>query len=200
MADVSAPFGLRSVGKLDQGEIEPIRQYPIASGYNTAIAAGDVVQLVNDGGNIVIQKQSATGDTATAIDMVGVFVGCEYTDPNLNYTLHSSQWPAGTVTADAVAYVVDDPDVLFEIQADGAPASTNAVFGQNAPMVQTAPNTTLGVSRVALDVSGVGTDAELPLRIIDYRGGSRGDEAGSLFPVLLCKFNYHQHSSTTGSS
>jgi hypothetical protein len=51
-----------------------------------------------------------------------------------------------------------------------------------------------------LDISEISTDAENPLRIIDYLGGDQGDEKGTSFPILVCKFNYHQHSSTTGSA
>lgn len=201
MTNSATPFGLLPVGKLDQGSLEPMRQYPIASAYGTDIAAGDVVQLVTNTNVVTIEKQAGTGDTTTAIDIVGVFMGCTYTDPVLGYVVHSPLWPSGTVASDAMAYVVDDPDVLFEIQADGAPANdTFEVFGKNAALVQTAPNTSLKKSRVSLDVSTLGTDPELPVRIIDYKGGARGDEAGTTYPILLCKFNYHQHSSTTGSS
>ena len=38
-------------------------------------------------------------------------------------------WPTGTVAADAQAYIVDDPDVVFMAQADGA--VTQADLGQN---------------------------------------------------------------------
>ena len=98
-----------------------------------------------------------------------------------------------------MAYVVDDPNVLFEIQADGAPTSADDVYGKNTLLVQTAPNTSLKVSRVALDASELSTDAQNPIRVIDYKGGHEGDEKGSSFPVFVCKFNYHQHSSATGS-
>lgn len=196
----ATPFGLRPVGQLDSGSLEPLRQYPIASGYGTAIATGDIVQLVENTNVVTIEKQAGTGDTTTAIDIVGIFMGCTYTDPNLGYVVHSQLWPASTVASDAMAYVVDDPDVLFEIQADGAPANTSAVIGKNFALVQTAPNTSIKASRVALDISTISTDPQLPIRCIDYKGGSFGDEKGTAYPIMVCKFNYHQHTSTTGSS
>jgi len=201
MSDTAAPFGLRPVGKLDQGSLEPFRQYPIASGYATNIAIGDIVQLVDNTNVVTIEKQAGTGDATTEIDIVGIFMGCEYTDPNTGQLTHSTMWPSGTAASDAVAYVCDDPNVLFEIQADGAPANdVREVFGKNAALVQTAPNTTFKVSRVAFDISTLSTDPQLPIRVIDYRGGDKGDEKGTSYPILVCKFNYHQHSSTTGSS
>lgn len=200
MSSTAAPFGLRPIGRLDNGSIEVFRQYPIASAYNTNIAMGDVVQLVDGGSATTIEKQASTGDTSTDIDMVGVFVGCKYTDPSTGQITFSQLWPANTNASDAMAYVVDDPQVLFAIQADGAPSNTGDIYGKNTSFVQNAVSTTLKASRVALDISELGTDANLPIRIIDYLGGDQGDEKGTAFPILVCKFNYHQHSSTTGSS
>ena len=200
MSSTAAPFGLRPIGRLDNGSQEVFRQYPIASAYGTNICTGDIVQLVDGGTATTIQKQSATGDDSTAIDIVGIFMGCKYTDPNTNQLTFSQKWPASTVASDAMAYVVDDPNVLFAIQADGAPANPGDVYGKNCLLVQTAPNTTLNISRVALDISELDTNANNPIRVIDYLGGDQGDEKGTSYPILVCKFNYHQHTSTTGSS
>jgi hypothetical protein len=200
MSSIAAPFGLRPIGRLDNGSLEVFRQYPIASAYNTNIAAGDIVQLVDGGTATTIEKQSATGDDTTAIDMVGIFMGCSYTDPNSGQIVFSQLWPANTVASDAMAFVVDDPSVLFAIQADGAPANPSDIYGKNCLLVQTAPNTTFKVSRVALDISELDTDPQNPIRVIDYLGGAQGDENGTAFPILVCKFNYHQHTSTTGSA
>lgn len=200
MSATAAPFGLRPIGRLDNGSLEVFRQYPIASGYATNIATGDIVQLVDGGTATTIEKQSGTGDDSTEIDMVGIFLGCKYTDPNTGQVTFSQLWPANTVASDAMAYVVDDPSVLFAIQADAAPANVGDIYGKNTLLVQTAPNTTLKVSRVALDISEISTDAQNPIRIIDYLGGDQGDEKGTDYPILVCKFNYHQHTSTTGSA
>lgn len=200
MSSVAAPFGLRPIGRLDSGSLEVFRQYPIASAYGTAIAMGDIVQLVDGGTATTIEKQSGTGDDTTEIDMVGIFMGCSYTDPNSGQKVFSQLWPASTVASDAMAFVVDDPNVLFAIQADGAPANTGDIYGKNCLLVQTAPNTSLKISRVALDISELDTDPQNPIRVIDYLGGDAGDEKGSSYPILVCKFNYHQHTSTTGSA
>ena len=119
------------------------------------------------------------------------FMGCSFTDPNTNQKTFSQLWPAGTVASDAMAYVVDDPNVLFAIQADGAPTNTGDIYGKNTLLVQTAPNTTLKISRVALDISELSTDAQNPVRVIDYLGGNEGDEKGTSFPIIVAKFNYH---------
>jgi hypothetical protein len=193
MSLTATPMGLRPIGRTGAGGQEVFTQYPIASAYNTNIAIGDVVNLVDNGTTTTIAKQSGTGDTTTNIDMVGIFMGCSYTDPTLGYTLFSTMWPANTVASNAMAFVVDNPDVEFVIQGNAAASNPGDVYGKNAALVQTAPNTTFKVSRVTLNLSTLGTDANLPIRILDYLGGARGDEAGTAFPLLRCRFNYHQH-------
>ena len=198
MSSVAAPFGLRPIGRLDSGSLEVFRQYPIASGYGTAIATGDIVHLVDGGTATTIEKQSAVG--TSAMDIVGVFLGCSYTDPNTNQKTFSQLFPASTAADDIMAYVVDDPNVLFTIQADGAPTNTGDIYGKNCTLVQTAPNTSLKISRVALDISELATTATDPIKVIDYLGGDQGDEKGSSFPILVCKFNYHQLTTAAGAA
>lgn len=200
MGSINAPFGLRVTGRHDNGSLEVFRQYPIASGYNTNIAAGDVVQWVDGGTSTTIEKQTATGDTSADIDMLGVFVGCSYTDPSTGQLWFSNMWPAGTAASDAMAFVVDDPQALYVVQASTSITNANDIYGKNAAFVQTAPNTTFKISRVSLDVSTLGTDANLPLRVVDYLGGARGNEPGTSYPLLVVKLNYTQMTSTTGAS
>lgn len=196
MSATSAPFGLRPIGRLDNGSLEVFRQYPIASGFATNIVMGDVVELTDNGATTTITKQTATGD-GSVIDIVGIFVGCKFTDPNTRQLIFSQLWPAGTVASDAMAYVVDDPQVLFAIQGNAAPSDVGDVYGKNAPLVQTAPNTDLKISRVSVDITNISASTTNdPLRIIDYLGGNEGDEVGTAFPIFVCKFNYHQHTQT----
>ena len=198
MGSVNAPFGLRVTGRLDAGSLEVFRQYPIASGYAANIAAGDIVMLTDNGTSTTITKQTATGDTSADIAMLGVFVGCSYTDPSTNQLTFSNMWPTGTVASDALAFVVDDPQALYVVMADEAITNTLDIYGKNAAIVQGAVNTTFKASRVALDASTLGTDANLPLRIIDYVGGPRGNEVGTTYPLLVVKLNYTQLTAAVG--
>jgi hypothetical protein len=86
-----------------------------------------------------------------------------------------------------MAYVCDDPNILFEIQADGSVNDDD--LAANAALVQGALNATLGISRVSLDISTAATTASLPIRIVDWKGGYDGDEKGTAYPIMLCKFN-----------
>ena len=93
MSTSAAPFGLRPIGRLDSGSLEVMRQYPIASGYGTAIAAGDVVKFADGGSATTIEKESGTGDTSTELNIAGIFMGVSYTDPNTSqkYSAHYIQ-------------------------------------------------------------------------------------------------------------
>ena len=194
MATTAAPYGFRPVGLLGGGTwSDAIRHIKIANDYGTAIFYGDVVKIVNTG---TIEKDTGT----TTMTPCGIFVGCKYTDPNTNQLTFNQTYPASTAADDIMAYVVDDPNVLFTIQADAAFTNTRDIYGKNTLLVQGSANTTLGISRVALDASEISTDAQNPIRIIDYLGGDQGDEKGSSFPILVCKFNYHQHALATGSA
>jgi hypothetical protein len=109
MANVNGPFGLRPVRKLGGGEITQ-NEYSIATAYATAIYTGDVVEMSGTGRDI-------TQAAATNVDNIGVFRGCSYVDANGRWTF-SPYWPGvsdGKTTI--VAYVIDDPDVVFECQA-----------------------------------------------------------------------------------
>ena len=199
MSSVAAPFGLNPIGRFDAGSLEVFRQYPIKSGESTAIVKGDIVQLVNASNATTIAKMTGTMD-GSATDLCGIFMGCRFTDPNTNQLTFSQHFPASTAADDIMAYVVDDPNVLFTIQADGSFANTRNVYGKNCTLITTAGNTTLGISRTALDASEIATTSTDPIKIIDYLGGDQGDEIGTSFPIMVCKFNYHQLSAAAGAA
>ena len=164
MPSTSTPYGLVPVKKLGMNRDNGgFTHYKIASAYNTNLFKGDTVLLIAASGTV--QKDSGT-TTATPI---GVFMGCEYTDPNLNYKVRRDYWPASTVATDAVAFVSDDPFQVYKIQGDGA----GTIYGQesigtNAALVQGSGSTATGISGASLDSSSVATTAALPLKIVNY--------------------------------
>tara|TARA_Y100000004_G_C8800964_1_gene363397 strand:+ start:19 stop:594 length:576 start_codon:yes stop_codon:yes gene_type:complete len=190
MASTAAAFGLKPVNLIGgQPFAGSTRQIKIASGYGTNIFNGDVVKLVAAG---TVEKDTGT-TTATP---VGVFVGCTFTDPNSEQLTFKNYWPASTVASDAFAYVVDDPDCLFHIQADGAVAQT--ALGANFAIVQGSGSTSTGVSGVSLDASTVATTNTLPLRLIDFWNGPESS-IGDAYTDCIVKWNAgHQYANTTG--
>lgn len=191
MSSVATPYGAEPVGTLSaSGSFSgKVRHIPIASGYATAIFYGDFVRLVAAG---VVEKDTGT-TTATP---VGVFMGCFYTDPTTKQPTYSQYWPASTVASDAVAYVLDDPNVLMKMQASGSIAQT--ALGANVEIVQTAGSTAVGRSKNAVNAASVGTANTLPLRIVDFVDGP-DSQVGDAFTDVIVKFNAgHQYNNTTG--
>jgi|TARA_R100000656_G_scaffold2717_4_gene4417 hypothetical protein len=166
MATTATPTGAEPTDTLSaSGSFTgKVRHIKIASAYDTAIFYGDFVQIVSSG---TVEKAAVT--TSVAAGIVGIFVGCTYTDPNSSQMTFSQQWIASTVASDAYAYVVDDPKLLFRMQADEAIAQTG--LGNNVSAVSTAGSTSIGRSKNALDGSSVATTNSLPLRIVDFVDG-----------------------------
>ena len=182
MSSTSAPFGLRPVGTTGGEYTGGFRQYPILSSYSTRICYGDVVKLNDDGSTVTIQKDTGTS-SATPI---GIFLGCRFIDVSTSQLTFSQQW-SGAAHTEGMAYVADDPNILFAVQADGTVNDDD--IGANVELEQTASSSTFGMSRVSIDISTTAVTAALPVRIVDWLGGYDGDERGTSFPIMLCKFN-----------
>jgi hypothetical protein len=165
-----------------------MRHIPIATTYGTAIFYGDFVKLVNTG---TVEKDTGTN----AMTPVGVFMGCAYTDPGTNQMTMSQQWPAGNAATDAVAYVADDPNLLFKMQADGAVTQTD--LGNNAEVIQTAGSTAIGRSKNAVNATTATTNT-FPLRIIDFVDGPDSAVGDAYTDLVLTYAAGHQYGNVTG--
>lgn len=166
MATSATPSGAEPVDTLSaSGSFTgKVRHIKIANAYNTAIFYGDFVKLVSSG---TVEKAAVT--TSVVAGTVGIFVGCSYTDPTTSQPTYSQFFPASTAADDIMAYVVDDPKLLFRMQADEAIAQTG--LGNNVSAVNTAGSTSIGRSRNALDGGSIATTNTLPLRVVDFVDG-----------------------------
>jgi hypothetical protein len=189
MSSVAAPYGFKPVGLLSNRVYgNSLRTIAITSGYATAIGYGDAVKMANTG--------TVAKDTGTiTMTPVGIFVGCYYTDPTSKQPSYHQSWPASTVASDAVAYVVDDPDIVFQAQADGS--LTQSAVGQNIGVIQTADNS-YGSSQIALASATLGTTSTLPIRIIDYVNGPTS-ALGDAYTDVICIWNWGIHAYRTAT-
>ena len=146
MSSVAGPFGLRAVLKAGGTPASLSVQGVIASGQTPAIGEGDPVKLAS---GIIVRANGLIGTDTVGI--LGVFMGCEFTDAN-GRRQESNQWPSGTVATNIVCYYTDDPFITYEIQANGP--VTQAMVGGECDMTTTTLNTTTGLSNVALDTVG----------------------------------------------
>ena len=197
MAITAAPYGLKAVNLVGgQPYAGSTRLVKIASGYAANIFNGSVVSVVA-AGTVEIVDEVGTNASAFPAGTVGVFVGCSYTDPNTKQKLFSQYWPTGTVAADAVAYVVDDSDVVFQIQADDTCAQ--ATLGSNIGVVNpTAGSTTTGNSTMAADVGTIDVTDTIAFKIVDFVV-STTSSVGDAKTDLLVKFNPKSHAYTNGT-
>ena len=141
MANQDAAFGFRPVRHLSGGELRT-NEYKIANNSGTVIYQGQVVKAV-----------AAAGIAAAAAGNVvlGIFGGCFFTDPTTSKPTFSNYYPASTAAADIVAFVYDDPRIVFEAQHDGT--GTAAMNFSGFDLVGTGGSTTTGRSSSELDTS-----------------------------------------------
>jgi hypothetical protein len=208
---VAGPYGLKPINLIG-GQVfaGATRQLPITTAsvnYNTAIFNGDIVTLVAGG---TIAKSAIADESSPVAGLVGVFLGCTYTNPVTKQLTFSQYWPgfASGVT-DAKAYVVDDPDSLFKavLVAGDTEDSTNAltpaflgqtVVGSNVTCVQNTGSTTTGNSRIGVYTPGGQGTASTVFRVVDVVPDTAN--ASGNFCELIVKFNfgYHSYYNATG--
>ncbi|NND23615.1 MAG: hypothetical protein HKN86_02875 [Acidimicrobiia bacterium] len=190
MANVSEKFGLRPYRKLDGTPLVGAQnRYTIASNYGTAIYQGDLVQPVT-GGNIEVHA----ANTSEAV--VGVFNGCFYTDPTTQKPTYSNYYPGSIVASDITAFVVDDPDAVFLVDADATFA--RADLFQNYSVTNTTGVTQTGISKAQLDVSVSGTATTFAIQAIDISQDPDNSDTGSANANILVRINNHFYRSGTG--
>jgi hypothetical protein len=189
MATTAAPYGLKPVKRADgMAYAGATSQYLIdPAGEATNLFNGQVVHIGADGYIALSTATGADGTTnalptgTTLTGSLGVFVGCEY-ENDLGQTVYSQYYPSGATNAKAL--VVDDPNVLFQVQADGAmdqsDIGANTFFA--AAQSTSTGNTATGNSTSAVDATTKTTTAA-------FRIVAAVSPIGDAFPDLLVKLN-----------
>ena len=190
MANVSEKFGLRPYRKLDGTPLVGAQnRYTIASGHTTAIYQGDMV-IPLASGNI----DRHTAGNATAI--LGVFNGCFYTDPTTQKPTYRNYYPGSIAASDITAFVVDDPDAVFLVDADAA--FTRAGLFANYSVTNTTGVTQTGLSKVQLDVSTANTPSTFAVQAIDISQDPDNSDTSTSNANILARINNHFFRSGTG--
>src|ERR1035437_42097 len=116
-----------------------LTQYNIASGYGTALAAGDPVKLV--AGSVVQATNGA--------ECLGVFHSCTYVDAQ-NRLQYQKYWPAGQLSPQMqpVCLIMDAPHALYKVKADGSIAGV--LVGDIYPVTISAPDANIGHSTMVV--------------------------------------------------
>lgn len=203
---VDKPYGLKPINLIG-GQVfaGATRSLPITTSsvnYNTALFNGDVVMIGSSG---TIIKGTLDTDTSAVAGIIGVFVGCSYTNPATKQKVFQQYWPgyASGVT-DAVAIVVDDPDTLFKVVSVGSTADgtglvvapvQQTVLGNNVQLVLNTGDTTTGDSRVGVYWDSGNPTQTYGFRIVDLVPDTSYVSSGNIvFPEVIVKFNFGFHS------
>ena len=181
------------------------RSIPIASGYAQNIGFGDLVTIASSG-TIERVDTSSGAKAAFASAPVGIFVGCNFTDPTLKYKLFDQNWVSGTVASDAVAVIVDDPDAVFQVTLTNgsgtqytASAATQSNVGNNIGYYQ--PSTLVnaaGNSTVSGNLASANTTSTLPWRIVAVVPESVLSDGTFTQVQVIYNFGLHFYRQATG--
>jgi hypothetical protein len=164
---IDAPYGFKAINELNGLPYAgATRQFPIARSYATNIFYGDLVQLQTDGTLILTSYSAASSPTSVIAGAIGVFVGCQFTNPTTKQLQFSQYYPASTAADDILAFVVDDPSALFKVVMVGQTSSESntastvgyanqSFIGTNVYAVTgVAGSTTTGNSKMAVSGDG----------------------------------------------
>lgn len=162
--------------------------YRIAATAPSAFFEGDLVTF--SAGNIVTDMAAASPGA-----VVGVFYGAEYVDNASGEVKFVRSIPNGTVAKDKYkVYVYDDPDIIFEIEADqAATAIAAADVGKTVQIVANPTGSAIThKSGLTADSSTKNTTSSFPLTIL---GSAEADDsftsAGTTMDIMV-KINTHQ--------
>ena len=198
MSSTSAPFGFRPSFH-NSGNMRA-KAYTIATGYAANIFMGDPVKMT-DAGTIQLGTSDGTRTgTVDGISLLGIFQGCEYTD-SLGKPTISNFWPTGTSATQVVAYVLDDPEALFDVQyANPGTAGTDTVqtaVGEECDWTPTAAggSTSTGLSSTSLTVIQATSGQFQITRFAAFPNDSLTDA----YVTATVRINEHQYKAAVNS-
>lgn len=203
---IDKPYGLQPInligGQVFAGANRQLAITTASVNYNTPLYNGDVVQITSSG---TIIKSTLDTDTSAVPGVVGVFLGCRYTNPVTKQPTYSQYWPgfASGVT-DAFAYILDDPDALFKVVSvgdtiDGSGLTVTplqqTVLGNNVQLILNTGDTVSGNSRIGVYWNSGAPTQTYAMRIIDLVPDTSYVSSGNIvYPELIVKFNFGFHS------
>lgn len=170
MSTTSAPFGFRLARQPSvHGAARP---FPIATGYAVNLFSGDPVSLAGTAtgeGTIELATLDGTrSGTIAAMPILGIFVGCEYTD-SLGKPVKSPYWPSGTASSNAIAWVIEGDQNEFVVQADGAIAKSD--IGTQCDWSMSASpygSTATGLSTAMVSATPTASASQGGFQVIDF--------------------------------
>jgi hypothetical protein len=189
MANSNFAFGLKWLGDLSAGDQNgAVRAYVIPSTDSSDYFLGDAVKSTGTGKTINGVTYATVTAAAAGDTLRGVIIGFAINPLNLNIIY-------GAASTDRIAYVVDSPFAVFEIQSNGTGAITD--LGANANIVTGSGSVYTGLSGTQLNEASVATTNTLQLRILDpYPSVDNSIGQYVKYKVMI---NLHELKSITGN-
>lgn len=191
MANQNSNYGFRPIqlqGAAYNGQGQ--NEYKIANGETQAIFQGDPVILTAAG---VVDLGNAAG-----AELIGIFNGCEYTDPTSSKPTWSNYYPGGIAADDIKAYVIDDPNVVYEVKCNTA-AAGQAQVGINCNIATYSAGSTIsGISNVAIDGTSFDVDAGANFRVVGLSTDVDNSDYTAANAAIKVKINLHALNDSTG--
>jgi hypothetical protein len=207
MASTASPYGLKAVNELGglpyAGSTRSFLFDP--AGYGANVYNGSLVYVKTTG---YIEIVTATGADATTngfpvgtanTGIVGVFVGCQYINAQ-GQVIYAQYYPTGT-TGVVNAYVVDDPNVIFQVQSAGsvtqAAVGANLFFSTGA-VATGSTSTGNSTASVVAGASAVATTAAF--RVVGFPNMVGFSQVGDAYTDVFVKINpgYHSYTNAVG--
>ena len=199
MANTDSPHGLVPIRHKNGAPYNgAVNSYYIPASYGTALGIGDPVLITGTSNTSGINGYPAgalpeinKAAAAAGGYISGVIVGFDVNEDNLSQQYN----PAST---ERVAFVCDDPDVVFRIQEDGdtTPLAVTSV-GLNADLIFTnSVDTATGISGVELDSTTAATTATLKMKIL--RMASMNNNEIGAYAEWEVMINLHTQRNATG--
>ena len=184
MANTNAPFGFSPEGTVSGSPNFKLSTRLIASTNATPIYTGDAVVPVSGSATGYIKQA-----TASTVQMAGIFWGCKYLSTSQGRTVWSRYWPGSDANGDVTAYVIDDPNAKFVVQAGGT-AIGLASLNLNVQLNVGTGNTTTGQS--GMYVESPANTSTLPFTITGFvtnPTGAPGTDITSAYNWVVVAFN-----------
>lgn len=173
----SPTMGFQSFGRQEGASpTDGLTPVWIASTDAGPIFRGDaVVTSTSPGTNnsgAYITSLNTVGFTGGGILTRGVFQGCYQYQPSAQRVIWSNFYNGSVTgsTGDIKAYIIDDPDTNFLVQASTRGAITSSMIGFNVSVTAntTTGNTLTGYSNLTIESTATTGASSFPFRIVDF--------------------------------
>lgn len=185
MANTNAPFGFKQYQGTGSAPTYEQVTMTIDKDYTTPIYFGDPVQPVTGAATGYIQVYNPAATVSTS----GILAGVKYLSTSQKRIVWSNWWPGSDASQDVEAYIINDPNAKFLVQAGGTNVGFDKI-GQNIDVNLGSGNANSGISGAF--VESPGTTATLPFRVVDIvtqPPGANGTDATAAYNLVIVQFN-----------